>query len=280
MWLTSTLVWLSLLVALPAPAFARCDPTTEPDKSDVANARAAVEDNCSCTGVASRAEYVRCATQQAEAVLVNRGCRGRVKKCASKSTCGKPGSVTCCRTKNGESKCKTMRSAASCEAKGGTVRTCTSCCDACPEPGNGPSCSITTTTTTTTPPPTGEQCCLQEAACGSYTICRFMPRDECGAAGGLPIGVGTCSGFGGSPCNVVTTTTTPQSACCMGTACTERMACQCGVAGGQYLLLRDCTSEACCMGDQCTMTPPCECLANGGQLGPHGGCTPGACGSP
>ena len=41
MWLASTLIWLSILVALPAPAHARCDPTTEPDKSDIANARAA-----------------------------------------------------------------------------------------------------------------------------------------------------------------------------------------------------------------------------------------------
>ena len=46
MWLASTLIWLSLLVALPAPAFARCDPTTEPDKSDVANARRAVAASC------------------------------------------------------------------------------------------------------------------------------------------------------------------------------------------------------------------------------------------
>src|SRR5262245_14038737 len=118
MWLASTLVGLSLLVTLPAPAFARCDPTTEPDRSDVANARAAVAASCDCTGAASRGEYVRCATLQAESVLLNRGCRGRVKKCASKSICGKPGSVTCCRTKNGESKCRTARSAISCEAKG------------------------------------------------------------------------------------------------------------------------------------------------------------------
>src|SRR5262245_63283613 len=157
MWLVSMLIWLSVLVAWPAPAFARCDPTTEPDKSDVANARAAVADNCSCAGAASRGEYVRCATQQAESVLVNRGCRGRVKKCASKSTCGKPGSVTCCRTKNGESKCKTMRSAASCQHKSGTVGTCTSCCDAFEAIGTGPSCPVTTTTT----PTTGGRCCLR-----------------------------------------------------------------------------------------------------------------------
>ena len=284
MWLASTLVWLSLLVALPAPAFARCDPATLPDKPNFEKAREAVAANCDCAGAASHGDYVRCARQQAEAVLLNRGCVGRIKKCASKSICGKPGWITCCvRTKNGESKCKRTRSAASCEAKGGTAGACTSCCDACPDPGTGPSCSTstsTTTTTTTTPTTGAEQCCLQETACGDYHICRLMPRDECGAAHGISIGVGTCSGSGGSPCNVVTTTTTPPSACCIGTACTEQMACQCGVAGGQYLLLRDCTSEACCMGDQCTMAPPCECLANGGQLGPAGGCTPGACGSP
>src|SRR5262245_3489455 len=180
MWLVSMLIWLSVLVAWPAPAFARCDPTTEPDKSDVANARAAVAANCDCAGATSRGEYVRCAAQQAESVLLNRGCRGRVKKCASKSTCGKPGSVTCCRTKNGESKCKTMRSATACQDKGGIFGTCTSCCDACAS-GTGPSCPMTTTTT----PTTGERCCLRAGFCGPFEVCQVLDPAACNAGGGV-----------------------------------------------------------------------------------------------
>src|SRR4029453_12499242 len=170
------------------------------DQSDVANARAAVAANCDCASAASRSEYVRCATQQAEATLVNRGCRGRVKKCASKSTCGKPGSVTCCRTKDGVTKCKTARSAASCEAKGGTVGTCASCCDACPAPGGGPTCLSTTTTTLTI----GEQCCLSPSRCGPYEVCQVMTDAECSAAGGVNVGPGDCRGA--FPCAPATRT--------------------------------------------------------------------------
>ena len=68
-------------------------------------------------------------------------CKGAVKKCAAKSTCGKPGFVTCCVTKNNVSKCKLKRDTAACTAKGGVTSGCTSCCDACPAPGSGPSCS-------------------------------------------------------------------------------------------------------------------------------------------
>jgi hypothetical protein len=269
MWLASTLVWLSLLVAIPAPAFARCDPTTEPDKSDVANARAAVAANCDCADATSRGEYVRCATQQAEAALLNRGCRGRVKKCASKSTCGKPGSVTCCRTNNGESKCRTMRSAASCEAKGGTVGTCTSCCDACPAPGTGPTCPGTTTTT----PTTGNQCCLKETACGGYDLCRLMTPAEC-AAVGISIGPGDCVHVG---CAAVTTTLVPILACCAGDQCTVKNACQCGVDGGQVVFLEDCTPHACCTGDGCVESSPCDCLTAGGQPVRAATCSPDPC---
>src|SRR5260370_14108371 len=90
------LALLALLVSA-APGYAKCDPTTDPDKSDIANARAAVAANCNCTGATSHGAYVSCAAQQANAVLVNKSCAGSVKKCASHSICGNPtGAVTCC----------------------------------------------------------------------------------------------------------------------------------------------------------------------------------------
>src|SRR5947207_12615042 len=82
-----------------APGHATCDPSTDPDKSDIANARAAVAANCDCAGATSHGDYVSCAVQQANTVLINKDCARAVKKCASHSICGKPaGAVTCCIT--------------------------------------------------------------------------------------------------------------------------------------------------------------------------------------
>ncbi len=57
-------VFLAVLMC-PVPAYATCDPTADPDKSDVANVRAAVGANCDCAGATSHGAYVSCAEQQA-----------------------------------------------------------------------------------------------------------------------------------------------------------------------------------------------------------------------
>ena len=109
------------LLALSARAgFAKCDPTGA-DAVDVATARAAIDNpvtGCDCAGATNHGQYV---------------------KCAAKSTCGKPGFVTCCRTKaNGSTKCSTKSSADRCkDPKGGSscVGTFASCCDACTATG-------------------------------------------------------------------------------------------------------------------------------------------------
>src|SRR5206468_1331325 len=46
-------------------AVASCDPSTEPDRSDVATARAAIAAACDCATAASHGDYVRCAAAQA-----------------------------------------------------------------------------------------------------------------------------------------------------------------------------------------------------------------------
>src|SRR6266436_1268471 len=147
---------LALLVALLAllvravPSYAKCDPTTDPDKSDIASARAEVAANCPCTGpTVTHGAYVRCAAQQANASLANPSCARAVEKCAAKSTCGKPDAVTCCVTRTGSTKCKIKRDAAHCTAPNGStacVGPYTSCCDACTSSG----CATTTTSATTT----------------------------------------------------------------------------------------------------------------------------------
>ena len=122
------LLALGLLLRSSTAAATRCDPTTDPDQSDITNARAAVAANCDCAAATTHGAYVSCAARQIDATLVNRSCRGHAKRCAGHSTCGKtPGSVTCCRTKNGKTKCGTTRDAASCAARGGTPGACTSC---------------------------------------------------------------------------------------------------------------------------------------------------------
>jgi hypothetical protein len=155
---------VSLVMLWAQRSDAKCDPTGA-DAADVAAARAAVAANCECAGAANHGAFVRCASDQAKATLANKSCRGFVTKCAAKSTCGKPGFVTCCRiSRKGKVKCSTKSSADKCKApKGGQacIGAAASCCDSCGagSPDGGFVCGSTTTTTappttTTTAPPT------------------------------------------------------------------------------------------------------------------------------
>ena len=125
--------------------FARCG--DEPgDDAAVAATRALAESTCHCATATNHGAFVKCVAGVANDQAVPNGplpknCKGAVKKCAAHSVCGKPGAVTCCITKNAETKCKIKKDTDHCTAKGGVVTVgCTSCCDACPGPGSGPSC--------------------------------------------------------------------------------------------------------------------------------------------
>jgi hypothetical protein len=253
MWLArvaSTLLGLSLVLTATA-ASARCDPTTDPDRSDIANARAAADAVCAGSCTLLGGGYARCAEFQIDAVLVNRGCRSRVKKCVTSSTCGKDGKVTCCRTVNGKPKCNVTKPA-TCARKGGTSGSCSSCCDACPVPGSGPSCplpsttiepSSTTTTssvTTTTSVGGGTVCCKRTTTCGPFDTCEVTPPG--GICAGFPLGPGDCSGP--APC-AHATTTTPPSACCLPGQCVFTGVCECGQLGGQFMFFTTCSPNPC-----------------------------------
>lgn len=238
--------WLALLVATATSAFAECDPTTDPDRSDIGNARAVVAANCDCTG-STRRDYLRCATEQIDAVIVNRGCRGRARSCEAKSTCGKPGRVTCCRPRNGVFKCKTARSVDSCLAREGTPGTCTSCCDACPAPGDGPSCPGHTSTTSTTL----VRCCVRSEPCGPFNTC--TETSSPGSCAGYYMGPGNCS----APfvCNV-TTTTLPAVACCVAGECRIEDLCRCSeILGGQVHPFASCSQIDCSTTTTTTTVP-------------------------
>jgi hypothetical protein len=134
-------------------------------------AQSAVDESCPCDTAASHGSYLKCVAtvlgQLAGQAAVPRQCIGRIIRCAARSTCGKPGAVTCqvpestCDTTTGTctddvsvsctadgdcgTECGIASSADSCVTAGGTVGTSNSCCTACT-----PTTTVTTTSTTTT----------------------------------------------------------------------------------------------------------------------------------
>ena len=156
--LLSTLLAFAALSTSAGPAVAGCGDNPG-DAEAVAAARAQVAADCDCAGAPSHGAYVSCAAgvanerANAEPPLLPRYCKGAVKKCAARSTCGKPGFVTCCRTSSaGKTKCSTKRDAAHCVAPAGGAAcagdlTFSSCCDACTDGG----CASPPTTSTTLP---------------------------------------------------------------------------------------------------------------------------------
>ena len=284
---TACVVVYLCLVGFPAsPVFAACDPTTEPDKSDIANARATVAANCDCAGAASRGDYVRCAVATADATLQNPGCRGAVKRCAAKSTCGRPGFVTCCRTDRvGRKKCRVKRDVEHCKApRGGTacVGSVPSCCDACTAVGCAPVTTTTTTPTTTTTTPTtttttpsspcedgsfGGNCggtCPTGQGCGAQDtffgpVCRCFSADQCeGSApscgGTCPSGLACGPGYWPGHCGCFDPTLCEGSAPSCGGTCPSGLVC--GQIPGQdscgCSLPNPCGLSAPSCGGQCT----------------------------
>lgn len=148
-------VGVAVMLAGGVQAAAQCH-----DPAALAAARLEVEAQCPCDGFPNHGQYVRCAREVANelvgAGLLPNNCRGQVVSCASRSTCGKPGFVTCCRTDSrGNTRCSIKKSAAQCKApRNGSacVSTFSSCCDACVEGG----CAGPTPTPTATPTPTPE----------------------------------------------------------------------------------------------------------------------------
>ena len=153
-----TLCGVAAVVLLTAlDAHARCGDAPS-DAAAIAAARAEIQTTCGCpTTSGSRSAYLSCA----RGVTANRvasgqlpaSCRSSVMRCASKSSCGRPGAVSCCRTnRSGKTTCSVVTSAARCKAPAGgsaCVGQYTNCCDACTATGCRP-----TPTPVPTPTPT------------------------------------------------------------------------------------------------------------------------------
>jgi len=129
-------------IASTTPTTTRSSTTTTLPCGDAAEAtaiEAAVDAQCDCAGAPDHSTFVRCASQVAKNAVksgtLSKQCKRAVVACEARSTCGKPGFVTCCRTTvKGKTKCSIKRDAAHCKApKHGTAcpGQTSSCCDAC-----------------------------------------------------------------------------------------------------------------------------------------------------
>src|SRR5689334_5382404 len=76
---------------------------------DCEAARCAVQDainqKCPCDAATNHGRHVSCVAhvikQLSDAGQIPVSCKGKVQRCAARSTCGKPGTVTCTRTETG-----------------------------------------------------------------------------------------------------------------------------------------------------------------------------------
>jgi len=160
------------------------------DAGAVAATRAAAEARCDCAAATSHDGYVQCVGRVASDAVRNGQlrlrCRRAVVSCARRSTCGRPGAVTCC---GGAGQCA-ITSAAACTAPGGSA--CAgdqpSCCDAC-----AGGCAPVKTTTTTTLPPSSCQTdkdCDDGNGCSADRCVDGACQHECLCVG--PTGSVTC----------------------------------------------------------------------------------------
>jgi hypothetical protein len=129
-----------LVVAAAQPGFARCGDNPGDDAA-VAAARAQAETDCPCATAVNHGQYVKCVGQvakaRADANLLPKNCKGAVRTCAARSTCGKPTAVRCCKTKNNVTRCSIKKDEAKCSAQGGVSNGIGSCCDECPSSSSG-----------------------------------------------------------------------------------------------------------------------------------------------
>jgi hypothetical protein len=151
----ASLAALALLVGVAATARAATD-----CEAARCAAQSALE-QCSCTGATNHGQYVSCVAHVVNGLAkdgtIPTYCKGKIKRCAAKSTCGKDGFVTCQIPKVGScgtpctadptatccedattactvdtdcvvNVCKIKSTDIRCTEAGGTVGTATTCC--------------------------------------------------------------------------------------------------------------------------------------------------------
>ncbi len=135
------LVSLMLVTAVPAGAK---PPVRGCDAAALAAAQALVLAACPCDTATTHGQFVSCAAhvliEKIHDGTMARTCRQLLHRAATRSICGKPGFVTCCRAHGPMvGLCAIRHDRASCEASGGCMGATASCVDACARPCGSPS---------------------------------------------------------------------------------------------------------------------------------------------
>lgn len=171
---------LTLAIGLASTAPAACGDQPG-DMAGVADARAAVEAACGCAAAPDRGTWRRCAravlTLRRTQGTISKACASAARRCATRSTCGSPGAVTCCRAARDEQRCKVSRSADACTRSGGTPRACPSCCDACTDACLPSSCGNSAAPTCGGECPAGSSCAFDSIPDWFRPRCACYPDD-------------------------------------------------------------------------------------------------------
>ena len=210
------------------PAGSTTTSTTLPAEScthprALAKTRAQIAAACDCGAAETHRAYVRCAAHVVRRAMragkLPETCRDSVMSCAARSTCGRPGFVTCCRTTAaGVQTCRVKGKAAACRRPSGgsaCVGDQESCCDAC----GGPTCPLPSTTTTlhprtSTTTTTVRESCFLDVDCHPANLCDGLPFCSAGLCfaaspkvcpdGAPALWVGTANTFAGSASIAIT----------------------------------------------------------------------------
>lgn len=256
------------LAATRVAIAARCD-ASGADAAAIADARTAVAELCDCAAAATHGAYLAC-SRGVLATLVGgaqlpKACRGAVQACAARSTCGRAGAVTCCRTsRTGVTSGSIKTSAAACRApQGGAacVGDYASLCDACDASGCAPACG-----NGKVEPEGGEECEPPGTATCDAT-CKRVPT--CG--NGFVDSGEACDGAAANQC--------ASSSICGGPS--DALACQCCSSGTSvfYDFYAPPFSPApCCDGTECRTYAPHFCTCDASACVPAGApCSPLGC---
>jgi len=180
----------------------RIDPA---ERTLIAATRAGAEAQCDCTAASSHRAYLRCVSQAVQALAAGRLSKAGMHaamRCAVRSTCGRQGTATCCRTsQSGRTRCKIVLAKKCVAPPGGSacVSSFASWCDAVDQ-----GCSPLGT------PPHDINCCLPPTTPGGPSDCEPQKPSECAAAGGTDQGGdGSCVPDPCATTGSTTTTTAP-----------------------------------------------------------------------
>ena len=143
------MAWLLVLLGSAGPLHAACPANVE-TAAAVSSARISTILAC-CDGAQSRRAFLRCAKDligmRVHEGSLPRGCRRQSLGCARRSTCGRPGAVTCCVAHGDTTRCRVKRDA-----------------EHCPSPHDGAACVD----------PYIPSCCEEAGACANgCASCRY-----------------------------------------------------------------------------------------------------------